>query len=284
MQPLPASSSNKPSPTTPDPRVAASRKSPWKKLPPPWSPFYRKHRRALFSPSSESSLDALCAGVDNVEPILTASEPPLEDARAVVEGRGCSLKIPETPTDAPDDVQPEEGGHKEDDDIPVHIYSGAARVAGDGVPEGDGSEASSRDTSYSKHDAGSVEVGKMQQTDRSESGIETRCLDNASSSVAECSGETLAPKTVFASSSRDLGESRPAIVDVSTFTIVEILGKQSSGSGVEYQFELEPLWLPADLVVKAQMGRVHIRRYETGLVRKRRVDTLKVRKRKLSEV
>jgi hypothetical protein len=268
MQPLPASSSNKPTPTTPEPRVAASRKSPWKKLPPPWSPFYRKHRRALFSPSSESSLDALCAGVDNVEPILTASEPPLEDARAVVEGRGCSLKIPETPTVAPDDVQPEEGGHKEDDDI----------------PEGDGSEASSRDTSYSKHNAGSVEVGKMQQTDRSESGIETRCLDNASSSVAECSGETLAPTTVFASSSRDLGESRPAIVDVSTFTIVEILGKRSSGSGVEYQFELEPLCLPADLVVKAQMGRVHIRRYETGLVRKRRVDTLKVRKRKLSEV
>jgi hypothetical protein len=85
--------------------------------------------------------------VDNIEPILTASEPPLEDARAVVEGRGCSLKIPETPTVAPDDVQPEESGHKEDDDIPVHIYSGAARVAGDGVPEGDGSEASSRDTS-----------------------------------------------------------------------------------------------------------------------------------------
>jgi hypothetical protein len=216
--------------------------------------------------------------VDNVEPILTASEAPLEDARAVVEGRGCSLKIPETPTVAPDDVQPEEGGHKEDDDIPVHIYSGAARVAGDG------SEASSRDTSYSKHDAGSVEVGKMQQTDRSESGIEIRCLDNVSSSVVECSGETLAPITVFALSSRDLGESRPAIVDVSIFTIVEILGKRSSGSGVEYQFELEPLWLPADLVVKAQMGRVHIRRYETGLVRKRRVDTLRVRKRKLSEV
>jgi hypothetical protein len=59
-------------------------------------------------------------------------------------------------------------------------------------------------------------------------------------SVVECSGETLAPTTVFASSSHDLGKSRPAIVDVSIFTIVEILGKQSSGFGVEYQFKLEP--------------------------------------------
>jgi hypothetical protein len=141
-------------------------------------------------------------------------EPPLEDAKAVVEERRCSPEIPETPIVAPDDMQPEEGGHKKDDNIPVHICSGAARVAGDGVPEG---EASGRDTSYSKHDAGSVEVGKMQQTDRSESSMETRCLDNASSSVVECSGETLAPTTVFASSSHDLGKSRPAIVDVSIF-------------------------------------------------------------------
>jgi hypothetical protein len=222
--------------------------------------------------------------VDNVEPILTASEPPLEDARVVVEERGCSPEIPETPTVAPDDMQPEEGGHEEDDNIPVHICSGLARVAGDGVPEGDGGEASDRDISYSKHDAGSVEVGKMQRTHRSESSMETRCLDNASSSVAECSGETLAPTTVFVSSSRGLDESCSAIVDVSTFTIVEIFGERSSGSGVEYQFELEPLWLPADLVQKTQMGRLHIRRYETRLVQKRRVDTLRVRKRKHSEV
>jgi len=45
---------------------------------------------------------------------------------------------------------------------------------------------------------------------------------------------------------------------------VEILDKRSSGSGVEYQFELKPLWLSADLVKKAQMEHVHIRRYETG--------------------
>jgi hypothetical protein len=71
---------------------------------------------------------------------------------------------------------------------------------------------------------------------------------------------------VTAPSSHDLGKSRPAIVDVSIFTIVEILGKQSSGFGVEYQFKLEPLWLLADLIEKSRMRRVHIRRYETGLV------------------
>jgi hypothetical protein len=38
-------------------------------------------------------------------------EPPLEDAKAVVEERRCSPEIPETPIVAPDDMQPEEGGH-----------------------------------------------------------------------------------------------------------------------------------------------------------------------------
>ena len=52
----------------------------------------------------------------------------------------------------------------------------------------------------------------------------------------------------------------------SIFTIVEILGKRSSGFGVEYQFKLEPLWLLADLIEKSRMRRVHIRRYETRLV------------------
>jgi hypothetical protein len=172
--------------------------------------------------------------VNNVKLILITSEPPLEDTRAVVKRRECSLKIPEISTVASNDVQPKKSGHKKNNDIPVHIYNGAARVAGDSIPEGDGSETFSRDTSYNKHDAGSVKVGKMQQTDRSESGIETRYLDNASFSVAECFSETLALTTVFASSSRDLGKSRSAIVDVSIFIIVEILGKRSSGSDIEY--------------------------------------------------
>jgi hypothetical protein len=48
--------------------------------------------------------------------------------------------------------------------------------------------------------------------------------------------------------------------------------------------ELEPLYLPAHLVEEAQMGRLHIRRYENGLVRKKLVERLRVGKPKLSEV
>lgn len=72
---------------------------------------------------------------------------------------------------------------------------------------------------------------KASTTDRSEFVMETSCPDNASFPVAAaCSGETLVPTAVSASGSYDLGESCPAIVDVSAFTIVEILDKRSGGS------------------------------------------------------
>ena len=58
----------------------------------------------------------------------------------------------------------------------------------------------------------------------------------------------------------------------------------SSISGVEYKCELEPLWLAADLVERAQMGRVHIRSYENGLVREGRLRTLRAGKRKHSQM
>ena len=38
------------------------------------------------------------------------------------------------------------------------------------------------------------------------------------------------------------------MVDISTFTTTKILDKRSSPCGVEYRCELEPLWLPADMV------------------------------------
>jgi hypothetical protein len=67
----------------------------------------------------------------------------------------------------------------------------------------------------------------------------------------------------LASSLPDLGEGGLVIVDTSKFTIVKILGKRSSQSSVEYECELEPLWMPADLVERVQMGR---RNYENGLI------------------
>jgi len=65
---------------------------------------------------------------------------------------------------------------------------------------------------------------------------------------------------------------------------VKIFDKRLSPSGVEYRCELEPLWLAANLVGKAQMGGVHIRTYENGLILARRLGTLRPGKRKFSQM
>jgi hypothetical protein len=80
----------------------------------------------------------------------------------------------------------------------------------------------------------------------------------------------------------DLGEGSPAMVDISNFTVAKILDERPSRSRVEYRCELEPLWLAVDLVEKAQMGRVYIRKYKNGLIQANRLGTLRERKRKLS--
>jgi hypothetical protein len=98
------------------------------------------------------------------------------------------------------------------------------------------------------------------------------------------SEQTLALITVSASSLSDVREDGLTIVDISKLTTVKVLDKRSSSSGVEYKCELEPLWLAADLAERAQMGRVHIRSYENGLIRDRRLKTLRVRKRKFLEM
>jgi hypothetical protein len=90
--------------------------------------------------------------------------------------------------------------------------------------------------------------------------------------------------TVSASSLSDVSEDGLAIVDISKLTTVKVLDKWSSSSGVEYKCELEPLWLAADIAERAQMGRVHIRSYENGLVRDRRLNVLRVGKRKFSKM
>jgi hypothetical protein len=45
-----------------------------------------------------------------------------------------------------------------------------------------------------------------------------------------------------------IGENDLVMVHISTFTTAKILDKRSSPCRVEYRCELEPLWLPADLV------------------------------------
>ena len=81
---------------------------------------------------------------------------------------------------------------------------------------------------------------------------------------------------VSASSLSDVGEDGLVIVDISKLTTVKVLDKRSGLSGVEYKCEFGPLWLAADLAERVQMGRVHIRSYENGLVRDRRLKTLRV--------
>ena len=115
-------------------------------------------------------------------------------------------------------------------------------------------------SSLNEYDTGSVETENLQSTNQT---------------------ELIA---VSASSLSDAGEDGPAIINVSKLTTAKVLDKRSSSSGAEYKCEFEPLWLAADLVERVQMGGVHIRSYENGLVRDRRLKTLRVEKRKFSEM
>jgi hypothetical protein len=83
-----------------------------------------------------------------------------------------------------------------------------------------------------------------------------------------------------------ISENDPMMVDISIFTTTKILDKRSSPYRVEYRCELEPLWLAADLVEEVQIGCVHVRSYEKGLVRAARLDTLRsgTQKRKYSQM
>jgi hypothetical protein len=74
------------------------------------------------------------------------------------------------------------------------------------------------------------------------------------------------------------------MVNILNFTAAKVLDERPSPSGVEYRCELEPLWLAADLVEKAKMGRVYIRNYKNGLIQANRLGTLRERKRKLSQM
>jgi hypothetical protein len=151
-------------------------------------------------------------------------------------------------------------------------------VPSDGDLEVDVGNSSFRDRPHNEHNTGSVETDKLQRADQTGPIVNT---DEAPLSIAESSEQTLVPMTVSASSLADLGEDGPATVDISKLTTAKILDKRSSPSRVEYKCELEPLWLATVLVRKAQMGRVHKRIYEEGLIRAGRLGTLRARQRKL---
>jgi hypothetical protein len=135
-----------------------------------------------------------------------------------------------------------------------------------------------------EYDTGSVETENLQSTDQTEPIASTYDSGETHPSIARPSEQVLALITVSASSLSDAGENGPAIIDVSKLTTAKVLDKRLSSSGAEYKCKFEPLWLAADLAERAQMGGVHIRSYENGLVRDRRLKTLRVGKRKFSEM
>jgi hypothetical protein len=140
-------------------------------------------------------------------------------------------------------------------------------VAGGDDSEVDRGSPFIRNRPHNEYDTGSAETDNLQNTDQT---------DPIASTNVRFSEQTLALMTVSASSLPDVGEDGLAIVDISKLITVKVLDKRSSSSGVEYKCEFEPLWLAADLAERAQMGRVHIRNYENGLVRDRRLRTLRV--------
>jgi hypothetical protein len=149
----------------------------------------------------------------------------------------------------------------------------------DAALEVDVASSSLRDRPHNEHDMGSAETDNLQRANQTELVVNINVSDEPPLSIAESSGQTLALTTVSAS-----GEGGPVMVDISNFTVAKVLDERPSPSGVEYRCELAPLWLAADLVERAKMGRVHIRNYQNGLIQANRLGTLRERKRKLSQM
>ena len=97
----------------------------------------------------------------------------------------------------------------------------------------------------------------LQGTDPTDSIANANDSEEASLEIAESSEQPLAAMTTSASSLTNLNKDGP-MMDISKHTTVKILDKRSNASGVKYECELESLWLAADLVKKARMGRVCI--------------------------
>jgi hypothetical protein len=76
------------------------------------------------------------------------------------------------------------------------------------------------------------------------------------SNNAQCSDQTLALATVLSSGLLKHDEGGLLRVDMSRFRLAKILDKRSGLSKDEYKCGLESLWLDAELVEKAPMGRL----------------------------
>lgn len=135
-----------------------------------------------------------------------------------------------------------------------------------------------------EYDTGSVETENLQSTDQTEPIASTYNSGETHLLIARPSEQVLALITVSALSLFNAGKDSPAIIDVLKLITAKVLDKRSSSFRAEYKCEFEPLWLAADLAERVQIGGVHIRSYENGLIRDRRLKTLRVGKRKFSKM
>jgi hypothetical protein len=122
--------------------------------------------------------------------------------------------------------------------------------------EVDVSSSSLRDRPYNEHDMGSTGTDNLQRANQTEPVVNTNVSDEPPLLIAESSGQTLTLTTVSALSLPDLGEGGPVIVNFLNLTVAKVLDERPGPSKVEYRCELEPLWLAAELVEQAKIGRV----------------------------
>src|SRR5450755_1766214 len=113
-------------------------------------------------------------------------------------------------------------------------------IVGDTSLEVDRTGSFVRDGPHSEHDIGSVKTNSLQRADRTDPVVNTDDSDGAFFPIAEPSEQILAPITVSALSSPNMGEDGPVMVNISNFTTAHILDKRSSPFGVEYRCELGP--------------------------------------------
>ena len=104
-------------------------------------------------------------------------------------------------------------------------------VVGDVALEVDGVCSFIRDGPHSEHGTDfmkrdNLQRDHLQRADQTGPVVNTDDSDGAHLSVAESSGQTLAPITVSAFSLPDIGKGGPVMVDISNFTTAKILDKR----------------------------------------------------------
>jgi hypothetical protein len=247
-------------------------------------------------------------GTDSPRSLSTEIEAAPKHCRALATERlESSLEIPETPAVVLEKIRREKDDPSNDNNTPSHVcecwstateqnldeeyhggstqtIAGASVVVGDTSLEVDRTGSVVRNGPHSEHDIGSVKTNSLQRADRTDPVVNTDDSDGAFFPIAEPSGQILAPITVSALSSPNIGEGGPVMINISNFTTAHILDKGSSPFGVESRCELGPMWLSSVLVGKTQMGGVQIQSYENEVIRAGRLGTLRERKRKRSRM